>query len=125
MIRQRALILAVSVGALVAVPFTLTAQPEKKPAVEDRRSPLPNYFGKIAVSDEQREQLYGVQDAYGDKIEALQKQVKALIAERDQKMEELLTPGQKLRLQELRDEAKQKGAKPAGAAADAPKKSES
>jgi Spy/CpxP family protein refolding chaperone len=110
----------VALGALsvATFPYLVTADgPGDKPAVAkpadgERPGPLPNYFGKIAVNDAQRADLYKVQDEYDAKIDALQMQIKALLKERDSKMEALLTPGQKLRLQELRDEAKAKGAKP-------------
>ena len=100
----------------VIVPFVVSAQSGTPPAggksTEARRSPLPSYFGKIAVSDAQRETLYAIQDDYEAKINALQLQVKALLKEREDKMESVLTPGQKLRMAELREEARQKAAKP-------------
>ncbi|MFG0331863.1 MAG: hypothetical protein ACF8TS_00750 [Maioricimonas sp. JB049] len=75
---------------------------------EERRRPLPTYYGKIGVSDEQREQLYGIQEEYHTQIDALQRQIKQLLRERDERMEQLLTPGQKLRLQELREAARKR-----------------
>jgi len=92
---------------------TLEAKPDAKTTdadEDDRHAPLPNYFGKIGVSDEQREKLYGVQDDYTAKIEPLQKQIKALLKERDAAMEDMLTAGQKLRLKELRQEARARAA---------------
>jgi hypothetical protein len=74
-----------------------------KPA---RRKPLPTYYGKIGVSDEQREKLYAVQDLYEVKLERLRKELKETVQERDQKLELLLTQSQQARLKELRDEAK-------------------
>ena len=73
-----------------------------------RRRPLPAYYGKIGVTDEQREQLHAIQDRYHQQIDALQQQIRQLIRERDAEMEKLLTPGQKLRLQELRQEARER-----------------
>lgn len=130
MSRLRRIVLGFVAGSLLAVPYLVLAQsegeaPSKTPA-EERRAPLPNYFGKIAVNDQQREQLYRIQDEYSTKIDALQQQIKALIQERDTKMEAVLTPGQKLRLAELREEARQRAAKqkepPAGDATDPPTK---
>jgi type II secretory pathway component HofQ len=131
MSRMRRIVLCVVVGSLLAVPYLVLAQsegeaPSKTPA-EGRRSPLPSLFGKIAVNDQQREQLYRIQDEYAAKIDALQQQIKALLAERDAKMEGVLTPGQKLRLAELREEARQRAAKQkeagSGDATDPPTKS--
>ncbi|MCA8999333.1 MAG: hypothetical protein KDA80_20230 [Planctomycetaceae bacterium] len=73
---------------------------------KERRGPLPTYYGQIGVTDDQREKLYAVQDEYEVQLEALRQQLKKVVRERDQKMEELLTPGQQLRLKELREAAK-------------------
>lgn len=92
------------------------AQENEKAASKERRGPLPFYFGKLGVSETQREKLYDIQDSYEARLEELRKEMKRLLAERDEKMEELLTPGQKLRLQELKAEAAKKdkgGQKPA------------
>lgn len=83
---------------------------EEKGSTKKPRGPLPTYFGQIGASDQQREELYKVQDEYEARLEALRQQLKALIAERDAKMESLLTPGQKLRLDELRQAAQKKPA---------------
>ncbi len=77
---------------------------------EPRRGPLPFYFGKVGMSDEQRDQAYDVQEAYDAKIEPLKDEIKKLLAERDTKLTALLTDGQKLRLKELQDEARKKAA---------------
>src|SRR5690606_25207284 len=74
-------------------------------ASKEYRGPLPTHFGKLGVGDEQRERLYAVDAEYAGRIEALQKQIAELEKERDARLEALLTPGQKLRLKELREEA--------------------
>jgi hypothetical protein len=66
---------------------------------------LPIYYGRLALNDEQREEVYGIQAAYADQIDALLVQIEDLRTARDAEMETVLTPGQKLRLQELREEA--------------------
>lgn len=85
--------------------------PAKPATAKDRRPPLPTYYGQIGVSNEQREQLLTVQEEYEMKLEALREQLKKLVQERDAKMEGLLTPGQKLRMKELQEEAKTRAAK--------------
>ncbi len=75
---------------------------------EARRGPLPFYYGKLGMSDEQREAAYDVMDAYDSKIEALKQQMKTLMQEREEKLKATLTPGQKLRLQELLEAARKK-----------------
>lgn len=85
-----------------------TAQ-EKKPA-KDPRGPLPAHYGKLGLSDEQKDGMYKVYDEYKSQIDALSAQIKKLQADRDAKLQEKLTPTQKTRLQELRDEAAKKAA---------------
>lgn len=111
---------AALLGLAIVLPTQLTAQPEaEKPVAgkkeeKPRRSPLPTHWGMIGVSDAQRDELHAVRDDYEPRLEALRKQLKALEDERETKMESILTPGQKLRLQELREEAKKRAAqKPA------------
>jgi hypothetical protein len=110
------IVLWIAAACIAASPYLVTAQPEPaRPAATaaagsaapaDRPGPLPANFGKIAVNDQQREQLYKIQDEYEARIDGLQRQIKALLQEREQKMEAVLTPGQKLRLAELKAEAK-------------------
>jgi hypothetical protein len=85
-----------------------TAQ-EKKPA-KDARGPLPAHYGKLGLSDEQKDGMYKVYDEYKSQIDELSAQIKKLQADRDSKLQEKLTPTQKSRLQELRDEAAKKAA---------------
>jgi TolA-binding protein len=85
-----------------------TAQ-EKKPA-KDARGPLPAHYGKLGLSDEQKDGMYKVHDEYKSQIDELSAQIKKLQADRDAKLQEKLTPTQKTRLQELRDEAAKKAA---------------
>lgn len=109
----RLLLACVLVGG-VALQISLVTAQEKAPqkaGAEERRGLLPFYFGKLAVSDDQRDKLYALQGEYEKKLESLRAEIKRTEQERDRKMEELLTPGQKLRLQELREEAKRRGEK--------------
>lgn len=75
---------------------------EESTAETTRR--LPDNFGKLALTDEQRETVYGIQSEYAERIDALLLQIEELRIERDQAMVAVLTPGQRLRLQELREE---------------------
>jgi len=74
---------------------------------EESTHRLPNNYGKLALNDEQREKVYAIQDEYGEKIEALYRQIEDLQAEQSLEMQSLLTEGQKLRLKELIEEARQ------------------
>lgn len=114
-----ALLAGLAVQSAVSVGIAQTPATGEKPAAEseDRRGPLPFYFGKLGLSDEQKDKLYTLQEDYDKKLEPLREQLKKLVAERDQKMEAALTPGQKLRLAELREEAKKRGESPDAPAA--------
>jgi len=81
------------------------AQETNSTAKPDDSFRLPNYYGKLGVSDEQREKLKVIHQDYEHKLDALYEQMKKLLAERDNALEAELTPGQKLRLKELRIEA--------------------
>ncbi len=70
------------------------------PPVRVRRS-LPQYWNKLGLSDEQKQQIYGVQAEYGIKIDALQKQIKDLQKKQREAMEKVLTEAQKTRLREI------------------------
>lgn len=112
MTRTFAALLALCLGLALLLPASSPAQndaDEDAAAVESEpkeyRGPLPTYFGKLGIGDEQRERLYAVDAEYVARIEALEKQIAELEKERDARLEALLTPGQKLRLKELREEA--------------------
>lgn len=109
----KSLTLLVAIVALVA---SLSAQEIDSTAKKKRRGPLPFYFGKIGVDDDQREKLYDIQDSYDDKLKALRLEMKKLLAERDTAMEATLTPGQKLRLSELKATAVKNAKKGTGPA---------
>lgn len=86
----------------------IAADPAAPPKEDARRKPLPTHFGMLGVSDDQKEKLYALQDEYEVRMEKLREELRLLVRERDKKMEGLLTAGQKLRLKELRDQARQK-----------------
>lgn len=109
------------------------AKPEAKPAAKTRAKPrgrLPAHFAKL-VDPSQREKIYKINDEYAPKIEALQAELKALIAKRDAEVEGVLSAEQKEKLTALRTEAaakreaaaKEKAAKNASEKTDASKAS--
>jgi len=103
----------------------------RKPAAR-----LPNYY-KDVVTEEQREKILAIQKEYTAKIDPLRKELEKLTAERDEKIEAVLTPQQKQELEKIKAAAKaardakagSKGKKPTrssrsaapGKAAEAPK----
>lgn len=102
-------VLSTGVSQWLAAQNGETGSKEKAAAAkEERVAPLPSYWGKLALNTEQRQKVYAIRDEYTDQIGELQKKIDALEKERDARMEKELTPGQKLRLQELREEARRR-----------------
>lgn len=65
------------------------------------RGQLPPYWGKIGLSEEQKQKIYQIQSKYNSEIARLEAQVKELRSKRDQEMRAVLSEEQKKRLEEL------------------------
>jgi Spy/CpxP family protein refolding chaperone len=128
MLEKRTWLLFAMLAVVAALPLSTRAQqdadnapPATDAAADDGESRrLPNFFGRLAVSDAQREDLLSIQDDYEVKIDELRDQIRALVRERDAAMEAKLTPGQKTRLAELREEARLRAAEEEAAAEETP-----
>lgn len=87
-----------------------TAEAGKSAAKKERadpRGPLPAYYRNV-VDGIQREKIYKIYDEYEPRVDELRSQLKKLVAERDAKVEALLTDEQRQRVKELATEAKSK-----------------
>jgi hypothetical protein len=62
---------------------------------------LPMNWGKIGLSEEQKQTIYRIQGKYGAEIDKLEAKIKELKATRDKEMKAVLTPEQKKRLEEI------------------------
>jgi hypothetical protein len=97
---------ALALVVLATTTMLLADDPPKKPTDTPPQSRakgmLPRYFKSLGLSDEQKQQVYRIQNTYGAKIDALTAQIKALHAEQMQEIEKLLTDAQKARLKELK-----------------------
>jgi hypothetical protein len=62
---------------------------------------LPAGWGKLGLTDDQKQKVYKVQKEYNDKIGPLQKQIDDLKAQEKGEMVKVLTDAQKTRLKEL------------------------
>jgi Spy/CpxP family protein refolding chaperone len=82
----------------------------KKDAAEKVTGRLPNNYGRLGLSDAQRQNIYKIQAKYQEEIEALTKQLEALRQKRDSEIEAVLTAEQKTKLQELQAESAKKKA---------------
>ena len=106
-IRALAVMFVVAWVASIATPsWAEDAKPaEKKKA--NPRGPLPVYYKEV-IDNQQRKEIYKIQDTYRPKIAELEAQLKDLTDKRDAEVEALLRPEQKEKLKELAAEAKSK-----------------
>ncbi|HUG92859.1 MAG TPA: hypothetical protein VML55_18605 [Planctomycetaceae bacterium] len=93
------------------------AQQSPAAPARTRARRLPAYYGQVGLNDRQRETIYGLQAAYADRIEELERQLEALKAKRDQEIEAVLNPQQKTRLRQLVEAAAKRRAGQSRAAA--------
>ena len=66
---------------------------------------MPAHYASV-VNEKQREEIYKIQEEYQPKIAALQKQLKALKKERDEKISAVLTAEQRKQVEEAAAKAK-------------------
>ena len=96
----RCAILVLSI-ALLAVAST-SGQDKKadkdEPAAKVK---LPPYWGKLGLSDEQKEKYYKVHAAYKSKIDDLEKKLKEMKAEQKEEENKVLTEQQRAKYREL------------------------
>ena len=86
-------------------PAAKTSEPAKA-AAEFRR--VPQYFGQVDLSDEQREKLYSIREKNAKKLDQLEAELAALRATILSDSEAVLTPAQRTNFNKLRGEAKAK-----------------
>ena len=65
------------------------------------RGTLPPNWGKLSLSEKQKQDIYKIQNDAHAKIDALQKQIDDAKAAERKDMEKVLTPAQKERLKEI------------------------
>jgi hypothetical protein len=70
------------------------------PAVKVKGS-LPPNWGKLGLSDDQKQSIYKIQGKYGEELDKLDAKIRELKAARDKEMRALLTAEQKKRYEEL------------------------
>lgn len=101
---------ALLVGALVLSSGVVgqeagkAGQEPKKEAKKDEpkaKGVLPQNWGKLGLSDDQKQDIYKIQTKHNAEIDKLEAKIKELKAARDKEMKTVLTPDQKKRLEEL------------------------
>jgi hypothetical protein len=88
----------------------VVAQTENATKTKEKTVRLPNNFGKIDLTDEQKDQVRGTLAKYNAQIEALEEQILALREKRDAEVRAVLTDKQKAMLTQLENAAKNKKA---------------
>jgi hypothetical protein len=109
---------------VAAEPALAVESPANKPAGKaDAKKPhgrLPAHYTQV-VNEKQRETIYKIQAEYAAKIEALETQLKAIKAERDERVSAVLTVEQKKKVEEAAARVRAKRAKPVESAKNLPK----
>ena len=95
-----------------AKPTTKGAAAEKKAEDKKPTNRLPSNYGKLGLTDAQKDKVYAVQEKYDAQLDALEEQIKSLRAKRSSETEAVLSVEQKKILNDLTDETKEKAAKP-------------
>ena len=92
----------VRLGGIVLVAFAVLLVVGGSPGQDTKiKGVLPANWGKLGLSDEQKQKVYKVQADYVDQINKLEAQVKDLKAKEKTEMEKVLTDAQKARLKEI------------------------
>lgn len=92
------------VGGMVLLVGGISGQDAKDESKKDEskvKGFLPANWGRIGLTDEQRQQVYKIQSKYGAEIDKLDARIKELKVTRDQEMKTVLTPEQKKRLEDI------------------------
>lgn len=105
----RAVLFACLGGLMVMSTGTLTGQDAKKddPTASQKKDEpklkgfLPQNWGKIGLSEMQKQDIYKIQNKYNTEIEKLESQIRDLKSARDKEMKAVLTPEQKKRLEDI------------------------
>lgn len=100
--------LLVLLGVLFVLSGGVVGQEGKKDDPKAKKDPpakvkgfLPMNWGKIGLSDEQKQNIYKIQNKYGEEIDKLDAKIKELKATRDKEMKTVLTTDQKKKLEEI------------------------
>lgn len=114
--RSRRIVLK-SLVLLLCCSITGWSQDTTKPttkgkAVEKKTTNrLPANYGKLGLTDAQRDKVYAINDKFESQLDALEDQLKALRAKRGTEVEAVLTAEQKKILKDVTEESKEKGTK--------------
>jgi Spy/CpxP family protein refolding chaperone len=97
-------IVAMAVALVVVGSPWVVGQDSKKDTKDPApkaRGTLPQNWGKLGLTDEQKSKIYEAQGKYRAKIDALKRQMQELQDQEKKEMEAVLTDAQKARLREI------------------------
>ena len=92
-----AFVLPVWIDSVLAQPKAEVAKAQQQAKKKQVKGRLPAHFGQV-VDEGQRQRIYQIQAGYNPKIEALQAELDALVAQRDAEIRAVLSPEQQRRL---------------------------
>ena len=92
-------------GVFLASSGSLGQEKKKK---DDKTDPpakvkgmLPQYWGKLGLSNEQKQTIYKIQGKYNEEIDKLEARIKELKSTRDKEARAVLTTDQRKKLEEI------------------------
>ncbi len=98
---------SLAIALLIACQATAQTKESRNGGAKKIRGRLPAHYAKI-VTEEQREQIYKIQEEYKPKIDAAKAQLDALTKEQEDKIAAVLTSEQKKKLDDAVIESKEK-----------------
>lgn len=106
------LALMVSLGTLTAVAQSKSSSAKSGATVSQKESSkyhrLPTHFGKLELKEEQVQEIYGIKEMMGPRIDELAKQLAELKEEQKDKIKDVLTRTQVTALNKLKAGAEDK-----------------
>lgn len=109
--KRRDLLLAMLIAALLSVSGTSQETPSKgKLETPETKSSnrLPNNYGKLGLSEEQRKKIYAIQAEYREKIDSLLREVEDLRAQETLEIQNTLSASQQAELLKLLEDTRKK-----------------
>ncbi len=100
----RAWVLMLLCGLAMAAGFATQVAAQKAEAKKQRTTRLPAHYAKV-VTDEQRSDIYAIQEQFEPKLAKARAELKAVVDERDAAIEKVLSAQQRKDVAKLRAEA--------------------